>query len=132
MTHYAKVANGIVVNVIVAEPDFFDTFIDSSPGEWIQTSINTRGGIHYGADGQPDGGVALRMNYASIGGTYDALRDAFIDRKPFNSWVLNEATCLWEPPIPYPTDGRLYVWNEQTLTWDVVENGESLNGSNNN
>ena len=82
MGHFAKVNNGVVEQVIVAEPEFFDTFVDSSPGQWIQTSYNTRGGVHYGQDGQPDGGVALRKNYAGIGFSYDAQRDAFIPPKP--------------------------------------------------
>jgi hypothetical protein len=97
MSHYAKVNDGIVVQVIVAEHDFFDTFVDSSPGTWIQTSYNTRGGIHYASDNQtPDGGVALRKNYAGIGFTYDSTRDAFIPPKPAGNWTLNETTCQWQ------------------------------------
>ena len=82
MSHYAKVLNGVVVNVIAAEADFFDTFVDSSPGTWIQTSYNTRAGVHYGPDGKPDGGVALRGNYAGIGYTYDPVADLFIPPAP--------------------------------------------------
>ncbi len=111
MTHFAKVNNGVVVQVIVAEPEFFDTFVDSSPGEWIQTSYNTRGGVH------TQGGTPLRKNYAGIGYTYDRQRDAFIPPKLFPSWTLNEDSCLWESPIPYPTDGKLYTWDEQTTSW---------------
>jgi len=121
MAHYAKVADGIVTKVIVAEPEFFDTFIDDSPGQWIQTSYNTRGGIHYGQDGQPDNGTALRKNYAGIGFTYDVVRDAFIPPQPFASWTLNEDTCLWESPVAYPDDNNKYQWNEETLSWDIVE-----------
>jgi len=124
MAHYAKVNYGIVEKVIVAESDFFKTFIDSSPGSWIQTSYNTRGGIHY----QPNSNIpsedqskSLRKNYAGIGYTYDETRDAFIPPKPYNSWILNEDTCLWESPIPYPQDNNKYTWNESTLTWDIVE-----------
>jgi hypothetical protein len=124
MAHYAKVNYGIVEKVIVAESDFFKTFIDSSPGNWIQTSYNTRGGIHY----QPNSNIpsedqskSLRKNYAGIGYTYDETRDAFIPPKPFNSWILNEDTCLWNAPVAYPTDGDRYKWNESTLTWDIVE-----------
>jgi hypothetical protein len=110
MAHFAKVNNGIVEQVIVAEPEFFQNFVDSSPGEWIQTSYNTHGGQH--PEGRP-----LRKNYAGIGYTYDSQRDAFIPPKPYASWVLNEETCLWESPIPYPTDGKIYRWDESTTSW---------------
>ena len=89
MAHFAKVNNGVVVQVIVAEPEFFDTFVDSSPGEWLQTSYNTYGGVHV------NGGTPLRKNYAGLGFTYDRTRDAFIPPKPYASWTLNEDTCLW-------------------------------------
>lgn len=120
MAHFAKVQNGEVTQVIVAEPEFFETFVDTTPGEWLQTSYNTRGGVHYGQDGQPDGGVALRKNYAGIGFTYDRTLDAFIPPQPYASWVLNETSCLWECPVAYPTDGQMYTWNEETTSWDVV------------
>ena len=121
MAHFAKVENGTVTQVIVAEPEFFDTFVDSTPGQWIQTSYNTRGGVHYSPEtGEPDGGVALRKNYAGIGYTYDAARDAFIPPQPYPSWNLNEDTCLWEPPIAYPDDGNMYLWNEDTQQWDEI------------
>jgi len=110
VAHFAKVNNGIVEQVIVAEPEFFQIFVDSSPGEWIQTSYNTRGGQH--PEGRP-----LRKNYAGIGFTYDRTRDAFIPPKPYPSWVLNEDTCLWESPIAYPNDGKKYIWNEVTTSW---------------
>jgi hypothetical protein len=127
MAHFAKVLNGTVQQVIVAEPEFFNTFVDTSPGEWIQTSYNTRGGVHYNPEtNQPsaDQSKSLRKNYAGIGYTYDAQRDAFIPPKPYNSWILNEQTCLWESPIPYPTDGDQYIWNEQTIGWDLVPEQE--------
>jgi hypothetical protein len=127
MAHFAKVLNGTVQQVIVAEPEFFNTFVDTSPGEWIQTSYNTRGGVHYNPEtNQPsaDQSKALRKNYAGVGYTYDAQRDAFIPPKPYNSWILNEQTCLWESPIPYPTDGEQYIWNEQTIGWDLVPEQE--------
>ena len=126
MAHFAKVQDGIVTQVIVAEPEFFDTFVDSTPGEWVQTSYNTRGGVHYSPEtGEPDGGEALRKNYAGIGFTYDAAKDAFIPPKPFNSWLLDEDTCLWNAPVAYPDDGGRYVWNEETTSWDAVpEDGE--------
>lgn len=113
MAHFAKVNNGIVEQVIVAEPEFFDTFVDSSPGQWIQTSYNTHGGVH------ANGGTPLRKNYAGIGYSYDAQRDAFIPPKPYASWVLNEDTCLWDAPVAMPTDGGRYTWNEATQAWDT-------------
>ena len=123
MGHFAKVQDGIVTQVIVAEPEFFDTFVDSSPGQWLQTSYNTRGGVHY----QPntttpseDQTKALKKNYAGIGFTYDATRDAFIPPQPFASWTLNEDSCLWEPPVPMPEDGKVYRWDEDTTTWIEV------------
>ena len=117
MSHYAKVNNGKVEQVIVAEADFFKTFIDSSPGQWIQTSYNTRGGIHYGQDGKPDSGIALRANYAGIGHIYDATNDVFYAPQPYPSWTLNKKTWTWEAPIAYPTDGQRYTWDESTKNW---------------
>lgn len=114
MGHFAKVQDGVVTQVIVAEPEFFDTFVDSSPGEWVQTSYNTHGGVH------ANGGTPLRKNYAGIGFTYDKERDAFIPPKPFPSWVLNEDTCLWGAPVPYPQDGKQYKWDEPSLSWVEV------------
>jgi hypothetical protein len=121
MAHFAKVCDGKVVQVIVAEPEFFNTFVDSSPGEWIQTSYNTRGGVHYGEDGNPDDGVALRGNYAGIGHIYDRTNDVFYSPQPFSSWTLNNTTWTWEAPVAYPTDGKIYTWNEETKNW--VEQG---------
>jgi len=122
MTHFAKIQDGIVTQVIVAEPEFFNTFVDSSPGEWIQTSYNTRGGVHYAPNSdEPDGGVALRKNFAGIDYTYDKDRDAFIPPKPFASWVLDDASCLWEAPVPYPADSNQYRWNEETQSWELID-----------
>jgi hypothetical protein len=124
MAHFAKVSEGTVTQVIVAEPEFFNTFVDTSPGEWIQTSYNTRGGVHYDPNSNTpsqDQTKALRKNYAGIGYTYDRDRDAFIPPKPFNSWVLNETSCLWEAPTAYPNDGERYTWNEETTSWIQVE-----------
>ena len=116
MAHYAKVENTLVTQVIVAEPEFFDTFVDSSPGEWIQTSYNTEGGVHL------LGGTPLRKNYAGVGDTYDSTRDAFIPPQPYASWTLNEDTCQWEAPVPYPTDDLMYSWDEDTTSWvETVE-----------
>lgn len=127
MSHFAKVLNDTVIQVIVAEPEFFETFVDSSPGEWIQTSYNTRGGIHYKPDSNEpseDQSKALRKNYAGIGYTYDRTRDAFIPPKPFNSWLLNEDSCLWDPPVPYPNDGERYLWNEESVNWEQVSSSD--------
>ena len=115
MGHFAQIDdNNIVTQVIVAEQDFINSGAVGDPSKWIQTSYNTYGGQH------KNGGTPLRKNYAGIGYSYDSVRDAFYTPKPFNSWSLNEETCLWEAPTPYPTDGKLYLWNEDTLSWDEV------------
>ena len=111
MSHYAKVVDGKVTQVIVAEAEFFDTFVDTSPGTWIQTSYNTHANQH--PEGRP-----LRGNYAGIGYTYDQANDVFYAPQPFPSWILNNATWTWEAPTPMPTDG-IYVWDETTLTWNA-------------
>ena len=113
MSHFAKVLDGKVVKVIVAEKEFFNTFVDTSAGEWIQTSYNTYGNQH--PDNKP-----LRGNYAGVGYTYDEQRDAFIPPQPYPSWTLNDETCLWDCPVAYPDDGLKYTWNEATLTWIEV------------
>jgi len=114
MAHFAKVVDGKVSQVIVAEKEFFDTFVDSSPGEWIQTSYNTHGGVH------ATGGTPLRKNYAGIGFTYDRTKDAFIPPQPFASWTLDNNTCLWNAPVVMPTDGKIYNWDEATTAWVEV------------
>jgi len=114
MSHFAKVLDGKVTQVIVAEPEFFETFVDTSPGEWIQTSYNTHGNQH------TLGGTPLRGNYASIGYTYDRINDVFYAPKPYASWTLNESTWLWESPIPYPDETKSYIWNESTKSWDLI------------
>jgi len=111
MAHFAKVVDGVVTQVIVAEQEFFQTFVDSSTGEWIQTSYNTYGNQH------KLGGTPLRGNYAGIGFTYDRTKDVFIAPKPFASWVLNEDTYLWDAPVAMPTDDKIYVWDEATTNW---------------
>jgi hypothetical protein len=113
MAHFAKVENGIVTQVIVAVPAFINLLPDFD--SWIQTSYNTYGGLHN------YGGTPLRKNYAGVGYTYDSVKDAFIPPKQFNSWVLNEETCLWEPPIEYPNDEKMYRWNEEITNWDLIE-----------
>jgi hypothetical protein len=115
MGHFAKVNNGIVQQVIVAEQEFFNTFVDSSPGEWIQTSYNTYGNQH------TQGGTPLRGNYAGIGYTYDQINDVFYAPKPYVSWTLNQSTWLWEAPVAMPTDDKSYRWNEATTSWVEIE-----------
>ena len=113
MSHFAKVVDGIVTQVIVAEQDFINT----QEGVWIQTSYNTHGGQHR------NGGTPLRKNYAGIGYSYDETKDAFIPPKPYTSWVLNDETCLWDAPTPMPTDDKFYKWDETTMSWtEALEN----------
>jgi hypothetical protein len=113
MSHFAKVTDGKVTQVIVAEKEFFDTFVDSSPGTWLQTSYNTHGNQH--PEGRP-----LRGNYAGIGYTYDATNDVFYAPQPFPSWTLNNTTWLWEAPVAYPKDGKMYKWNESNTSWEEI------------
>ena len=129
MSHFAKVVDNIVTEVIVAEQDFIDTLPDSSA--WVQTSYNTRGGKHYDPDtGEEDGGVALRKNYAGAGYVYDSTRDAFYVPQPYPSWLLDEDACTWDSPVPHPNkdateenpgDGKFYEWDESIVNWKVVE-----------
>lgn len=109
MAHFAKVENGIVTDVIVAEQDHIDTLDDKEL--WVQTSYNT----HYGHHAL--GGKPLRKNYAGIGYTYDAVRDAFIPPQPYKGWVINEQTCQWEAPVAKPANGKAYYWDENTISW---------------
>jgi hypothetical protein len=128
MAHFAKVNNGVVINVIVAEPEFFDTFIDDSPGSWIQTSYNTRGGVHYQPDSDipsEDQSKALRANYAGIGYVYNIENDVFHAPQPYPSWTISTPTWIWQPPVPMPADasspgGHYYRWDEPTLSWVVI------------
>lgn len=116
MAHFALVnAQGIVEQIIVAEQDVIDSGLFGNPSSWVQTSYNTQGGVHL-LNGTP-----LRKNFAGIGYTFDAQRDAFIPPKPYNSWKLNEETCLWEAPIPRPDNQNMYEWNESTLSWTLIE-----------
>lgn len=110
MPHFALVnTRGFVSQVIVADLEFISGLPDAD--SWVQTSYNTHGGVH------TNGGVPLRKNYAGIGYSYDADRDVFIPPKPFDSWLLNEDTCLWDAPVPMPNDGGHYVWDEPTVSW---------------
>ena len=111
MSHFAKVENNIVTQVIVAEQDVIDSGLFGNPAAWIQTSYNTHGGIHV------LGGTPLRKNFAGIGYTYDPTLDAFIPPQPWPSWVLDENRCRWEAPIPRPDDTYTWIWDEPTLSW---------------
>ena len=113
MAHYAKVVDGIVTKVIVAEAKFFESFIDDNPGDWVQTSYNTSGGKH------SDGGKPLRKNFAGIGYHYDGI--GFYAPQPFPSWILNKTTYLWESPVSYPDDGKDYIWDEAAGGWQEVD-----------
>ena len=116
MSHFAKVENGIVVQVLVIEQDVVDTGLFGAPASWVQTSYNTYAGVHV------NGGSPLRKNYAGLGYTYDSERDAFYAPQPYPSWILNEDSCVWESPVtmPDPVDGKYYTWDEETLSW--IEN----------
>lgn len=111
MAHFAQVEDGIVKQVIVAEQDFIDLGV--LPGIWIQTSYNTHAGQH--PEGRP-----LRKNYAGIGYVYDAVRDAFYAPQPYPSWLLDEQTCTWQPPVAYPSDGNKYSWDESSVSWVLI------------
>jgi hypothetical protein len=113
MSHFAKVTDGKVTQVIVAEQEFFDTFVDTSPGTWLQTSYNTYGNQH-------PNGTPLRGNYAGIGYTYDATNDVFYAPQPYPSWTLNNTTWLWEAPVAMPTDGKTYIWDETAKNWSEL------------
>jgi hypothetical protein len=115
MAHFAQIdGNNIVAQVIVADQETINTGLFGDPATWVQTSYNTQGGVH------TQGGTPLRKNYAGIGYSYDAARDAFIPPKPYNSWLLNDETCLWSAPVAYPADSKLYRWDEETLNWVLM------------
>ena len=121
MAHFAEIDNdNVVVRVLVVPDDQEERgqeFLASDlglGGTWKKTSYNTIAGEHR------EGGTPYRKNYAGIGYTYDSTKDAFIPPKPFASWVLNEETCIWDAPVAYPTDEKLYIWNEKTTTWKEV------------
>ena len=125
MAHYAKVLNGKVINNIVAEQEFIDGFVGSTPGEWIQTSYNTRGGVHYESDGitpSADQSKALRKNFGSVDSMYNSEADGFHQPQPYPSWTLNATTFVWECPVAEPdaTADTEYVWNETDQSWDAV------------
>ena len=103
MAHYAKIVDGIVTQVIVAEAEFFDTFVDDTPGEWLQTSFNG----------------SIRKQFAGVGYSYDKANDEFVESQPYNSWTL-DASNDWQPPTAYPDDGKVYEWNEDTTNWTEI------------
>lgn len=124
MAHFAKVENGIVTDVVVADQDFINTGALGDPANFVQTSYNTRGGIHYIPNSNPpepseDQSHAINKNYAGIGYSYDGI--GFAAPQPYPSWTLNPETYLWEAPVPYPTDGGTYTWDEATQSWVPVE-----------
>jgi hypothetical protein len=125
MSHFAQVIDGIVQDVIVAGQDFIDT--SSDPQNWIETSYNTRGNVHYNPNtGLPDGKPPLRGNYAGIGYTYDAINNVFYAPQPFPSWILNNSNWTWEAPTPMPNDGNSYDWDEPTISW-ILDNTLATN-----
>ena len=111
MAHFAKISNNKVIEIIVAEQEHINTL----DGEWVQTSYNTYKGEH------KLGGTPLRKNFAGIGFIYDRERDAFYQKSPFPSWILDEDTCHWEAPVAKPDDGQMYKWNEENQSWNLVE-----------
>jgi len=133
MAHYAFLDQNNTVTEVIVGKDENEVLEGLDPETWYgnfrgqpckRTSYNTKGGIHYKSDNSgpsEDQTKAYRKNYAGIGYTYDEIRDAFIPPKPFSSWLLNEDTCNWEPPIPYPTDGNIYTWNEETEEWTQIQ-----------
>jgi len=123
MAHFAQIdENNIVTRVLVIDQDMVNTGLWGNPSDWIQTSYNTRGGVHYGSDGVADGGVALRKNFAGIGSIYDPAADAFYSPSPYPSWILNTESYLWEAPVPYPVtdEDTMYNWDEATTNWVTV------------
>lgn len=125
MSHWAEIdKDNIVIRVLVGdertmtEEEAYQWLIDNLGGNWIQTSYNTKNGVHV------FGGTPLRKNYAGNGFIYDSTRDAFIPPKPYDSWVLNEETCNWESPISKPNDSELYIWDEEISNWKLLFNGD--------
>ena len=122
MSHFAEIdKDNIVQRVIAAKQDFIDSGAVGDANNWVQTSFNTRGGVHYAPNSnEPDGGIALRKNYAGKGYTYDKTRDAFVPPKPHLSWILDEDTCQWDAPTPMPEDDKMYKWDEDTTSWEEI------------
>jgi hypothetical protein len=121
MAHWAKVIDGVVIDMLVADQSFIDSYDDGRPGKWIQTSYNTRGNRHYDpvtlAD-DSDINPPLRGNYAGIGYSYDEINDVFYPKQPYESWHISEDTnWLWQPPTAMPKDGQPYQWDEDSRSW---------------
>ena len=127
MAHFAKLdkQNKVIFVTVGRDEDREEELTERTGDVYKQTSYNTRGGVHYQADGTPsvDQTKAFRKNYAGLGYTYDAMRDAFIPPKPYPSWILDEQTCSWNAPVPYPTDGKRYVWDETNTKWAEIPEG---------
>ena len=125
MSHFAKVEDGVVTQVLVVEQEFIDTGALGDANQWVQTSYNTRGGKHYDPETQEeDSGTPLRKNYAGIGDNYDSVRDAFYGQQPYPSWTLDEDTCDWNAPVARPDDflEKPYKWDEDNTAWvDITE-----------
>lgn len=129
MAHFARVQEGIVVEVLVVDQNLINSGALGDPAQWLQTSYNTRGGVYYTPNTttpDPDQSKAFRKNYAGIGYAYDAGRDAFIPPQPFPSWVLDEQTCLWVAPVSMPNDGGFYGWDEQSMSWVTIDAPEKI------
>ena len=124
MSHFAKVEDGVVSQVLVVEQEFIDTGALGDANQWVQTSYNTKCGKHYDPDtGLEDDKAPLRKNYASVGDTYDSVKDAFYAPQPYPSWTLNDDTCYWECPVPHPVDAspqKMYQWDEDTTSWKEI------------
>jgi len=120
MAHFAKVENGVVTQVIVIDQETLNLGHWGDPAQWKQTSYNTRGGIHYGEDNQPDGGIALRGNYAGIGYKYDIANDVFYPPQPYPGWTISPPNWTWTPPTPMPTDGKMYSWSVTSHSWEEI------------
>lgn len=118
MAHFARIENGVVVELLVIEQEVVDTGLFGDPSTWVQTSFNTSGGVHYSpTTRQPDGGVALRANFGMIGMIYDAENDVFYNKAPARSWTISGPDWIWKAPVPAPDDGKLYRWSEKDLSW---------------
>jgi len=122
MSHFAEInSDNIVKRVLVIEQEYIDSGAVGDASNWVQTSYNTRGGVHYAPNSNtPDGGVALRKNYAGIGYTYDSTKDAFYEPQPYPSWTLDNDTCQWNAPVTYPDDDKFYTWDEENTQWEEV------------
>ena len=120
MSNFAKVENGVVSQIIVADYEYIDSGAVGDPSSWVETDLNTRSGIHYGPDGKPDGAPALRFHYAGIGYIYDKINDVFYPPSPYPSWTISAETgWTWTAPTPVPerVEGYYWSWDEATVAW---------------